>query len=296
MNARSTLGLVVSLGIAFAALISCGAERAGTSAFEAEAQGGAPDCIDSCGCPGAGGCAACAVSADCPRSSDPCINSRCIDAACEMEMITDGTRIPELQTDGDCRAVVCAAGQVTSRPDVDDPEDDHNDCTRDYCDGTGGMHHVNMPDGMACHHEKGLCKTGVCRRRDGAPCFDSGDCASGFCAQGVCCESTCKGTCFACDQPGQAGACLPVPKGSRHPGCAGLLVCVAPKDGCSSLAANGSPCNAAWDCASESCSGGICGQSDGTACAADSDCCSGTCQSNVCTGGGAVCDGEAATN
>lgn len=296
MNERSTLGLVVSLVVSSLAPLACGTDGVLSPGVSSDGHDGASTCTDACGCMDGGGCGMCTVDADCPRSPNPCVESRCEEGACALFMVTEGSRVPGLQIDGDCRVVVCLGGQVTSRPDVDDPEDDQNDCTRDYCDGDGGMHHVYMPDGMKCDHDKGLCKSGVCRLVLGSSCLDPVDCASGFCSMNVCCESACGGTCFACDQPGAAGACLPVPPGSRHAGCPGLSVCVAPKDGCSSLAANGSPCNAAWDCASQACKNGVCGQADGTACAADSDCCSAVCQSNECALGGAACDGEAATN
>ena len=294
MSARSALGLVVCFFVATLCASACRAEEGGV--FGGAGGTGDARCTASCGCEDGPACAVCASDADCTRSSDPCLASRCVDGTCALANVPDGTLVDGLQTTGDCRKVVCSSGAVASRPDMADPDDDSNDCTRDDCDADGGIRHVTVPDGQPCDDAKGTCKNGGCRRLLGASCYDATDCASGYCANGACCESSCKGTCSACDLPGGEGQCQPVPIGAHHPGCPENQVCLAPQDGCTSLAANGAPCNGPWDCASQSCADGRCRQSDGTPCAVDAECCSGKCQSNVCADGGAGCDGKAATN
>ncbi|MFO0587152.1 MAG: hypothetical protein U0441_06430 [Polyangiaceae bacterium] len=294
MSARSALGLVVSLVAVALCVSACRAEDSGV--FGSAARTSDTPCTASCGCEDGPACPACVNDEMCPQSSDPCVISRCGEGVCNMGNRPDGMLVDGLQTTGDCRKVVCLSGAVASQPDLDDPDDDSNDCTRDECATDGGILHVAVPDGTPCDDAKGLCKGGSCKRLLGEPCFDATDCATGFCANGACCESTCKGTCFACDLPGKAGSCMPVPVGARHPGCPENQVCLTPEDGCTNLAGNGYPCNAAWDCASQSCKDGRCRQSDGTPCLVDEECCSGACKLNVCVDGGAACDGQAATN
>jgi hypothetical protein len=49
----------------------------------------------------------------------------------------------------------------------------------------------------------------------GAACGCHDECDSGSCVDGVCCSSACNGTCQACNVPGKAGTCSPVPAGMR---------------------------------------------------------------------------------
>jgi hypothetical protein len=48
---------------------------------------------------------------------------------------------------------------------------------------------------------------------NGALCGVNAQCQSGVCADGVCCTSACAGPCQACNLPGFAGICAPVPSG-----------------------------------------------------------------------------------
>ena len=56
----------------------------------------------------------------------------------------------------------------------------------------------------------------VNRSPDGFPCKANNECLSFHCADNVCCSAACDGVCQACDQPGNAGRCLPVP-GDQDP-------------------------------------------------------------------------------
>jgi hypothetical protein len=62
------------------------------------------------------------------------------------------------------------------------------------------------------------CNGGVCGRLPlGAACTISSDCQSAFCVDGVCCNSACSGACQACNTPGRAGMCSPIPAGMQDP-------------------------------------------------------------------------------
>ncbi len=51
------------------------------------------------------------------------------------------------------------------------------------------------------------------RKPIGAACSCHDECSSSHCVDGVCCTSTCSGPCLACNLPGTAGLCTPVPDG-----------------------------------------------------------------------------------
>jgi hypothetical protein len=63
------------------------------------------------------------------------------------------------------------------------------------------------------------CDSGTCRtqRDPGMPCERAAQCGSNFCTDGVCCNMACKDSCYACNQPGMLGQCMPVPTG-QDPG------------------------------------------------------------------------------
>ena len=109
------------------------------------------------------------------------------------------------------------------------------------------------------------CSAGTCaqnKKPNGVPCAVAADCGSGFCADGVCCDGACTATCQACNLPGLAGRCAPVPAGAPDgnatPACAAPQYC----DGAGTCAAgsrgNGVACLAGADCASGYCVDGVC--------------------------------------
>jgi hypothetical protein len=52
------------------------------------------------------------------------------------------------------------------------------------------------------------------KRPLGTTCGCHEECGSGQCVDGVCCNNSCTGTCQACNVPGRAGTCSPVPDGT----------------------------------------------------------------------------------
>jgi hypothetical protein len=99
-----------------------------------------------------------------------------------------------------------------------------------------------------------------------AACRFDADCASGACADGVCCDRACGGKDKACE------ACSAARKGSGVDGVCGVIP--FGRDTC--LAPNGEACSEGSHCASGSCSGGVCCDSE----------CKGACLS--CTEAGSV--------
>ena len=84
---------------------------------------------------------------------------------------------------------------------------------------------LDAEDPAGCFGDRLCDEQGECRLKLGVPCVDDGDCASDFCADGVCCAGRCDEVCHACDQAGQAGACLPVTGGQDPDTCAGEFFC-----------------------------------------------------------------------
>jgi len=112
------------------------------------------------------------------------------------------------------------------------------------------------------------CSAGTCaqnKKPNGGTCTGGADCGSGFCIDGVCCDGACAGTCQACNLPGLAGRCAPVPAGATDT--SATTPCAAPQY-----------CNGAGACASGS-------RTNGARCAQGGDCASGYCSDGVC------CDG-----
>ena len=145
---------------------------------------------------------------------------------------------------------------------------------------------------------------------NGLRCSAGGDCQSGSCTDGVCCSSACTAVCYACNQPGLEGSCLPIPAGQDPGG-------ECPQDPPSSCGHDGTcdgsggcrkygvgmqcqpgQCTGALESAARTCDGnGVCqagtsrscapnacaGSSCGTVCAADGDCQTGfLCEGGTC--------------
>ena len=122
------------------------------------------------------------------------------------------------------------------------------------------------------------CQNGSCGKKPpGQICARADECASNVCAQGVCCSTACGGLCQACNLPGLAGTCSPVPAGGQDPGgrCAAQAPATCGRDG---------TCNGAGACrlhpATTMCAAASC--SNGTATAA-----------SLCDGNGACTSGAA---
>jgi hypothetical protein len=73
--------------------------------------------------------------------------------------------------------------------------------------------------------DRGACASG---RSNGAHCGSAAECATGRCVDGTCCNDACQSPCQACDVPGHAGTCSPVPSGTPYGGraaCGGTGAC-----------------------------------------------------------------------
>jgi hypothetical protein len=66
---------------------------------------------------------------------------------------------------------------------------------------------------------------------NGDKCTMGADCASQFCVDGVCCDTACTGTCEACNLPGTAGTCSPIPANTDPDQECGAKIPPPPPDG-----------------------------------------------------------------
>jgi hypothetical protein len=184
---------------------------------------------------------------------------------------------------GTCRVGACTNGapQVFMDP-VGTP------CTEDggkSCDGSG--HCVTCTDNQDCGsllycdeatYECFSCYNGIkdgdetdidcggnhcpaCTQ--GKVCKALGDCAGIPCVDGFCCETQCDTVCFACDLPGSAGKCEPIPE-----------------DGEDTSFGDGQDCLHAENF---TCTGlGTCKKMPAAACFNDTECASVNCMNGVC--------------
>ena len=119
------------------------------------------------------GVCACATDEDCAQEAlDPCSVAVCIECACEIQSITDGT---ECDDGDDCtEGEACSEGACLGGGAIDC--DDGNVCTSEFCD-EGEC--VPVPeDGVACD--------------DGKICTEADQCFMGQCLPG---ENTCEEDC-----------------------------------------------------------------------------------------------------
>ena len=207
----------------------------------------------------------------------------------------------------------------------------------DVCNGLGTC--VNDPSGVDCsphvcnangcanpcatdqHCLNGFhCSQGTCvaKAETGQSCADATECKSGFCADHVCCSGVCDRVCETCNQPGNAGVCVPVTGApvAPRPSCGGSGTCAGTCDGtnaaecafpgsaviCSTSCAGGgtttSTCDAAGHCVpgpALACAPYACDQDAKackTSCVTKSDCVPGLeCSAGACQGAQPAADG-----
>ncbi len=190
-------------------------------------------------CDGAGSC----KSEDAQACTGPaqCLSAHCYDGAC-CNVECDDLCQSCAQTGSEGKCLPWAVGT--------DPDEE---CAVGACDGAG-----------------------ACTFDPGQGCIAAADCSSGTCVDGVCCASVCGGLCEACNLPGSAGICAPVPHGAdpalECPGgaCNGQYACALDL---------GRACIAGGDCLGANCVDGVCCSSEcgGTCEACDSVLAPGTC-------------------
>jgi hypothetical protein len=147
----------------------------------------------ACNVPGAAGqCAN--ISALTPEPHGACVNQG--PDSCGTDGVCNGAGACHIYAPGTaCGAAKCAGAVLTPAP---------------VCDGLGTCVASGTQGGC------GLKTTG-------SPCAAAGECDSGSCVDGVCCAAAMCGTCQACNVPGSAGHCAPVPVATVDVRCKGTV-------------------------------------------------------------------------
>jgi hypothetical protein len=185
-----------------------------------------------------------AAPADAGPSADAAVGVACVaDSDCATGFCVDGVCCDTACTES-CRS--CA---LSARSGVCSPV-------------------IGAPDPGTCEGESSCGATGACGQTLGKACAAGGECASANCVDGVCCEQLTCGTCQACNLPGRAGSCAPLPAltDDENAGCTSSSTCDG-IGGCKRK--NGSTCSDVAACASGLCVDGVCCD----------DACEGTCHS-----------------
>lgn len=181
-------------------------------------------------------------------------NNPCTDKSCTMA----GPMYPPSVKGTMCTSMAHPSARVCDGTGACVECTENGDClngTKPSCD-TVSSTCISCSDGQQNGAETGLdCGGGLCPSCVGGPCGQDVDCKSNVCAGKVCCNMDCSGACLACDLPGKAGTCTPVPKGLEGVACTGT----------------GKACNGAGACASN-----VMGKA-GTICSTDSACYTGAC-------------------
>ncbi len=149
----------------------------------------------------------CATVAECPKPAEPCMIAACVSGGCTTQ-VAPAEVVPEEQTPGDCKQLVCdGRGETFARQDPDDtPPDDGNDCTDKRC--TGDTPEVSPRAAGA------VCKVGVCNGKGGC-----GECLPGKRR----CERNAPQACSDEGQWSKSPACSgAAPVCGRGGGCVGL--------------------------------------------------------------------------
>ncbi|MBK8252714.1 MAG: hypothetical protein IPK82_08605 [Polyangiaceae bacterium] len=228
------------------------------------------DCGGACG-------ATCVPGKTCGANQD-CAEGVCNAGICAPPTCTDAVENGS-ETDVDCGGGACNKCGPNKGCDA------NTDCAGNQCTGVGGTCVPNCLDGVKNGAETGVDCGGTCggcmvggpctqdtdcvstafcdvngtcsaKKPNGTGCVGNNQCSSAFCTDGVCCNTMCSGTCQACNQPGQAGTCLPIAAGQDPiDECAGTQVCDG-TGGCKK--GNGSACAGASECATGQCVDGVC--------------------------------------
>lgn len=267
-------------------------------------------------------CKACTMEADCAALGD----AVCVEGVCRPRK-KNGEACGEAL---ECSSGLCVEGVCCN---VDCPSGACGGCKLEGKVGTCSFLPAGSAPlaGFACL--PGLTCDGAyatCQQ-----CTSGGDCATGNCVDGFCCNTPCAGGCERCDVPGFEGTCATVPAGTAGKGC-GSHACSGFSNVCVGIcfgefdcldgancfpftqqclpAAVAGACTTPHQCASFSCTDGMCdapscndGQKNkyesdvdcggvncakcgqGRACGRNQDCESGSCADGVCCN--LPCDG-----
>jgi len=126
----------------------------------------------------------CTADSECEDTSRCTLNTCTSDGYCESEAID--VELP--QQLGDCKELVCIAGQETTQSADGDLPDDDNECTRDRCTA-GEPSNENVVNATPCMGPAGAgsCQQGACEVIcPPADCDDSNQCTIDTCQEGVC--------------------------------------------------------------------------------------------------------------
>jgi hypothetical protein len=172
-------------------------------------------------CNGAGACTLLGSGAACTLSGE-CASGSCVDGVC-CNVACGGT----------CEACNVAGSVGTCSP-IAQGADPANECVSGACNGA-----------LACALD------------DGQACATASQCLGGNCVDGVCCNSACGGTCQACNVAGNVGVCAPIPAATDPASeCPGITTCNG--SGACALLGSGAACTLSGECASGSCTNGVC--------------------------------------
>lgn len=180
----------------------------------------------------------CVETADC-NDNEPCTIDACdSDGSCRNDPLPDGDAPDKVQTDRDCKKVLCQGGASVSVDDPDDVDGDGNPCTTETCEN-GQTIHTPKGVGEPCG---GTSCDGATNSFLSSACDAAGDCVDQ--APVDCMEYTCD------DQAGCPSTC------ANDGDCAGGFYCGA--QACVAKKADGLSCGGANECVSDQCVDGVC--------------------------------------
>jgi hypothetical protein len=166
---NTATGRVGGLGARSLLLASAGALVACTAILGIEEA----ELIEGAGASGAGGSGGCQSAADCDDDNRCTYNDCNLDThECTFEAVPDGPAPPELQIDGDCQRVTCAAGDPSTEPDDSDLPVDGNQCTEDVCT-MGTPSNPAAQNGAECDQNEGV----LCYQTECVECYNNSHCA-----------------------------------------------------------------------------------------------------------------------